>query len=147
MADGGLPFPDTGCPVPDVYIYYVYELINVWILFRRLSTSLGRFRLWTLFLDNGLDNTEWASFISDLHTKQRITIGIFFWYSGENFIDDILIYVLSQCVFTLPSFCLLFFLSLYFSSEITSFYTKYFVLPYSIDVVLTVSYHIFLMYL
>ena len=95
MADGGLPFPDTGCPVPDVYIYYVHELINIWILFRRLSTSLGCFRLWTFFLDNGLDNTEWASFISALHTKQRITIGMLFWYSGENFINDILIYVLS----------------------------------------------------
>ena len=37
-------------------------------------------------------------------------------------------------------FCLLFFLSLYFYSEITSFYIKCFVLSYSIDVVLTLSY-------
>ena len=30
MAYGGLHFPDTGCPVPDVYIYYVPDIINVW---------------------------------------------------------------------------------------------------------------------
>ena len=30
MVYGGLPFPDTGCPVPDVYIYYVPGIINVW---------------------------------------------------------------------------------------------------------------------
>ena len=29
MAYGGLPFPDTGCPVPDVYIYYASDMINV----------------------------------------------------------------------------------------------------------------------
>ena len=28
-AYGGLPFPDIGCPVPDVYIYYVSGMINV----------------------------------------------------------------------------------------------------------------------
>ena len=27
---GGLPFPDTGYPVPDVYIHYVSGMINVW---------------------------------------------------------------------------------------------------------------------
>ena len=26
---GGLPFPDTDCTVPDVYIYYVSDMINV----------------------------------------------------------------------------------------------------------------------
>ena len=30
MAYGGLPFSDTGCPVPDVYIYHVSDMINVW---------------------------------------------------------------------------------------------------------------------
>ena len=30
MAYGGLPFPDTGCPVQDVYIYYVPGMIHVW---------------------------------------------------------------------------------------------------------------------
>ena len=56
----------TGCPVPDVNIYYVPDMINVWILFLHLSTSLGSFRPRTfLFMNNGLDNTEWASFMSD----------------------------------------------------------------------------------
>ena len=30
MAYGCLPVPDTGCPVRDVYIYYVPVMINVW---------------------------------------------------------------------------------------------------------------------
>ena len=33
MAYGGLPFLDTGCPVPDAYIYYVPNMINVWDTF------------------------------------------------------------------------------------------------------------------
>ena len=28
MAQGGLPFPDTGCPAPDVYVH-VSDMINV----------------------------------------------------------------------------------------------------------------------
>ena len=30
MAYGGLPSPDSGCPVSDVYIYYVCDMINIW---------------------------------------------------------------------------------------------------------------------
>ena len=48
---GGLPFPDTGCPVPDVYIYYVPDMINVSTLFLHLSTSLGCFRPRTFFFE------------------------------------------------------------------------------------------------
>ena len=36
LTDGGrddLPYPDTGCPVPDVYILNVPYMINAWILF------------------------------------------------------------------------------------------------------------------
>ena len=33
MAYGGLPFPDTGCSLPDVYKYCVPDIINVWSLF------------------------------------------------------------------------------------------------------------------
>ena len=29
VAYGGLPFLDTGWPVPDVYIYYVTDMVNV----------------------------------------------------------------------------------------------------------------------
>ena len=43
MAYGGLPFPDTGCPVPDVYFYYVSDMINAWILFLHVSISLSCF--------------------------------------------------------------------------------------------------------
>ena len=28
MAYGSLPFPNTGCSVPDVYIYHVPDMIN-----------------------------------------------------------------------------------------------------------------------
>ena len=30
MPYGSLPFPGTGCPVPDASIYYVPDKINVW---------------------------------------------------------------------------------------------------------------------
>ena len=30
MAYGGLPTPDTSCPVPDVYFYHVSDMIDVW---------------------------------------------------------------------------------------------------------------------
>ena len=30
MAYGGLPFQVTGCPIPDVGINYLSEMINVW---------------------------------------------------------------------------------------------------------------------
>ena len=48
-------------------------LLMFGILFLHLSTSHGCFRPRSFFLNNGLDNTEWASLISDLHTKLRIT--------------------------------------------------------------------------
>ena len=43
MVHGGLPFPDTGFPLPDVYIYYVPDAVNVWILFLHLPIFLGCF--------------------------------------------------------------------------------------------------------
>ena len=33
MAYGGLPFPDTSCPLPDVHIYYVPDMINGYCLY------------------------------------------------------------------------------------------------------------------
>ena len=30
MAYGCLPFPDTGCALQDVYIYYVPDMFDVW---------------------------------------------------------------------------------------------------------------------
>ena len=70
MAYGGLPFPHTGCLVPDVYIYYVPDMMSGYCFYLYpppLDVS-GH----GLLFDNGLDNTEWASFISYLHTKLRI---------------------------------------------------------------------------
>ena len=32
MAYGGMPFPDICFRVPDVYLYYVSDVINVWLL-------------------------------------------------------------------------------------------------------------------
>ena len=72
MVCGGLPFPDIGCPVPNVYIYYVPNMVNVCLVFLHLSTTLGCFRPRTFFSNKRLDKTEWAAFISDLHTKLRI---------------------------------------------------------------------------
>ena len=50
MAYGGLPFPGTGCPVPDVANTYL--IWNVWCMvycFLQLSTSLRCPRPWTMF--------------------------------------------------------------------------------------------------
>ena len=60
------PFPDTGCPVPDVYIYYVPDMINVWILFLHLSTPLDVSARGHSLL-NRLDSTERNSFISEIY--------------------------------------------------------------------------------
>ena len=30
VAYDGMPFPDTGCPVPDVYMYYMSDMIYAW---------------------------------------------------------------------------------------------------------------------
>ena len=98
------------------------------------------------FLNNRLDNTELASLISDLHTKLRIisrgfqalprvllaTFGavgeplwwstfVFFlknnsWYTNFGIEQILFIYI-----YTLPKFCLLFFLSIIFLSEIRFF--------------------------
>ena len=51
MTYGGLPFPDTGCPAPGVYIYYVPDMINVLILFLYLSTSLECFHPMTFVFE------------------------------------------------------------------------------------------------
>ena len=51
MAYVGMLCPDTGCPVPDVHIYYVHDMINVWVLFLNLSTSHGYLRPWTFFFE------------------------------------------------------------------------------------------------
>ena len=60
-------------PVPDVYIYYVLDMINIWDLVFIFIHLPWMFPPTDIpFLNNGLDDTEWASFISDLHAKLRI---------------------------------------------------------------------------
>ena len=70
LAYGGLPFPDIGCPVPDVCIYCVSGMTMFGILSPHLSTSRCCFCPRTFF-NNFLDNVQWASFISYLHAKRR----------------------------------------------------------------------------
>ena len=72
MAYGGLPFLDTGCPVPDAYIYYEPNMINVWDTFSTFIHLPWMFTPTDNHLNNGLDNAEWASFNSDLQTKLGI---------------------------------------------------------------------------
>ena len=68
VTSGGLSFPDTGCPVPDVYINNVSDMNNVW---DTVSTFIHLYPR-ALFLNNGLDNIQWTSFISDLYIKLMI---------------------------------------------------------------------------
>ena len=61
------------------------------------------------------------------------------YYGGDDFSIDVLLLLLSLYIYTLPKFCLLFFLS-YDCTLKYHFYTKYFVLSYSMDVASTLSY-------
>ena len=56
--------------VPNVYIYYVFDKINIW---DTVHTFIHLFRmiLLTDIFNNGLDNIQWPSFILDLHTNKR----------------------------------------------------------------------------
>ena len=74
MTHGGLPFPGIGCCVPDVYIHYVPDMINIWDIISTFTIALDVSAHGHPFLNNGFDNTQRASFISDLHTKFRIII-------------------------------------------------------------------------
>ena len=100
MAYGGLPFPDIGCPVPGVYMYYVPDMITVWdhtvwiiqdgpplyqIYMLNLGQSAGNWfsmrRLGPLM--NHLPPV-WRFPFGSLFSK--ITVGMYFGYSGEDFI-------------------------------------------------------------
>ena len=63
MACGGLPFPDTGCPILDVdnicllcIEFYVWDAVSIF------NTSLGCFVHGLCFSNNGLNMLPWASF-------------------------------------------------------------------------------------
>ena len=64
MAYGGLLC--TAC-----FICYVADMIDVW---DTVSTFIFLIRIYLpteFFLNNGLENIQWASFISELHAKLR----------------------------------------------------------------------------
>ena len=72
MTYDGLPFLDIAYPAPGVYLSYVSDVMNVWdtvYTFFHLSKMLCP---WILFLNNGLDEIQWASFILDLQIKLKI---------------------------------------------------------------------------
>ena len=70
----GIAFPDTDFPVPHVYIYYVSDIINVWDTVSIFIPQLPWMFLPTdiVYFNNGLNNIQWASYISDLRTRLRI---------------------------------------------------------------------------
>ena len=55
----GLRYPDTGFPVPDVYIYYVSD-VSIFIHISRIFCQRK------LILNSGLDNIQCASFICQI---------------------------------------------------------------------------------
>ena len=66
----------VACPLRTMVVLYrmfTFIMCLIWLIFRTLfitlSTSLGCFRRRIFFFNNGLDNSEWASFISNLHDK------------------------------------------------------------------------------
>ena len=86
----------------------------------------------------------WIFVLYEEHTRTRISswqVCFILWYSEEDFIDIFYQFLVLVFFFHYPNFVCCF-SYLHFYSEITSFYIKYFVLPYSIDVVSTLSYKI-----
>ena len=57
MAYGDRPFPDTGCPVPNV--------ADIYLVWKGYIQGLSLSKI-------GLDKALWTSFIQDLHTKLSI---------------------------------------------------------------------------
>ena len=53
--------PD-GCPLPDVYIYFAPDMINVW---GTVSTYIHSLCPRMFFLNNGLDSIQRTIFLSD----------------------------------------------------------------------------------
>ena len=150
---------------PDVYIYHVSDMTNVWniaSIFMHLPWMILPMDI--LFFNNGFDDIQWASFISDWHAKLRI-IGrrvpgfatgspcggwgcewtTCLLYDGPLlslcFLEwHLMCYdgIVSACLYITQILPIIvpFYI---FYSEIT-FYIEYFVLPYSIDVVSTLFY-------
>ena len=77
----GLPFPDTGCPVPDVSIYYMSNINELpdGILFHWFCkcTPPWMFCPWTFRLNIGLNTSPSDSFVSYLNSHLGYSAGEF----------------------------------------------------------------------
>ena len=77
----GLPFPDTGCPVPDVSIYYmsnINELPDGFYFIGFVNAHLpGCFCPWTFRLNIGLNTSSSDSFVSYLNSHLGYSAGEF----------------------------------------------------------------------
>ena len=166
MADGGLPFLSPGCPVPNVG--WPYLLCMKWLMYRilllQLSSSLGYFCQRTSFSNNSMEKLLWPSFISNLNTKLRIiSIVVQVWKNvpllygdplwgacfkcqlvckfgivERNFLVDFLpLFTSSYITYILP---VIFPLKWFYCEE--TFYIKWVVMSYSVDIVSTVSYNV-----
>ena len=77
----GLPFPDTGCPVPDVSIYLCLILMNYLMEFYFIgfvnAHLPGCFCPWTFRLNIGLNTSPSDSFVSYLNSHIGYSAGEF----------------------------------------------------------------------
>ena len=73
---GGLPFPGTRCPIPDVDNLCLFRIdFNVWGAVSILTTSLGCFVHGFCFSNNGLD-MSWISFTCYAKGNQQGGFGL-----------------------------------------------------------------------
>ena len=69
VAYGGLPFPDTGCALQDVYIYYVPDMFDVWGTVSIFSSPLDVFAHGHFFYQRIRWYVQWAFVIWDLQVS------------------------------------------------------------------------------
>ena len=78
----GLPFPDTGCPVPDVSIYYMSNILMNYLMefyfIGFVNAHLpGCFCPWTFRLNISLNTSPSDSFVSYLNSHLGYSAGEF----------------------------------------------------------------------
>ena len=83
MACGSLPFPGTGCPIPDVdYLCLLCIDFMFGMLFPILTTFLGCFVHGFCFSINGLNMLPWASFTCCTKDNQQGCFRLSNWFSS-----------------------------------------------------------------
>ena len=150
MAYGGLLFSDSGCPVPDVYIDHVSDMINVWdtvstvihLLWMFLPTDCIIYNgplLYQIYVLNLRKSTGEFRALQSVLLMAFVTVNeplascmmvhfwvcFFKWQLACNFsiVEGILLFLYQFLVWVcscITQVCLSFFRSLYFPSEITS---------------------------